>query len=87
MDLLVSYSILHLKTYGYDSLMFGSGLVFATTAELLQLIPEGRYCCFSDMVINNSGYLAGTLIGLLFYLIIWLIKRAFKKKKGVQDNG
>lgn len=69
------------------SLMFGSGLVFATTAELLQLIPEGRYCCFSDMVINNSGYLAGTLIGLLFYLIIWLIKRAFKKKKGVQDNG
>ena len=58
-------------------LMFAFGVFFATTAEVLQLIPKGRVFALRDIVINNSGYLIGTLLSLLVY---WIINKIRKRE-------
>lgn len=56
-------------------LMFTFGVFFATVAEILQLIPKGRVFALKDILINNSGYLVGTLLSLLVYSIINKIRK------------
>ena len=56
-------------------LMFAFGVFFATIAEVLQLIPKGRVFALRDILINNSGYLVGTLLSLLVYSIINKIRK------------
>lgn len=56
-------------------LMFTFGVFFATIAEVLQLIPKGRVFALRDILINNSGYLIGTLLSLLVYSIINKIRK------------
>lgn len=56
-------------------LMFAFGVFFATIAEVLQLIPKGRVFALRDILINNSGYLVGTLLSLLIYSIINKIRK------------
>lgn len=58
-------------------LMFAFGVFFATTAEVLQLIPKGRVFALRDIIINNSGYLIGTLLSLLVY---WIINKIRKRE-------
>ena len=55
--------------------MFTFGVFFATVAEILQLIPKGRVFALKDILINNSGYLVGTLLSLLVYSIINKIRK------------
>ena len=63
-------------------LMFAFGVFFATIAEVLQLIPKGRVFALRDIIINNSGYLVGTLLSLLVY---WIINK-IKKKEMTKDE-
>ena len=49
---------------------FLSGVVVAVVAELLQLIPVGRSCQISDMLINYSGYLFGFIICFFIFKFI-----------------
>lgn len=42
------------------------GLLIATTSELLQLIPVGRSCRITDVLIDYSGY----LLVCIFYIFI-----------------
>ena len=60
--------------------MFAFGVFFATTAEVLQLIPKGRVFALRDIIINNSGYLIGTLLSLLVYWIINKIRKRVMTK-------
>lgn len=53
------------------------GFVFSIIAEILQLIPEGRYCDIKDMITNFSGYLSSILICLFIH---YLYQRKQKEK-------
>ena len=54
------------------SLIFG--VVFSIITELLQFIPIGRYPSVKDVVINFTGYINGTLIILVIYVVYTKIK-------------
>ena len=54
------------------SLIFG--VVFSIITELLQFIPIGRYPSVKDVVINFTGYINGTLIILVIYIVYTKIK-------------
>lgn len=63
-----------------NSIIFNilSGITIAVIAELLQLIPEGRSCQITDMLIDMSGYLFG------FFINIIIIK--FVKQKNITTS-
>ncbi|MBQ3330147.1 MAG: VanZ family protein [Ruminococcus sp.] len=57
------------------------GAAVAVCDELIQLIPEGRSCQVSDMLIDTCGIAFGTLIVLLFISIKEKSKKKRMKKK------
>lgn len=58
-----------------------SGAVIAVASELLQLLSIGRYCEITDMIIDYSGYICGSLIVIL---IIYLVNK--KKLKQMSNE-
>lgn len=60
---------LDIKKRDKTLILIATGILIAVIAELLQLIPEGRSCQFSDMVINSSGFLMGIALSLIFFKI------------------
>lgn len=66
---LLFFASLDLKKKDKAIIVICTGLLIAVVAELLQLIPEGRSCQFSDMVINSSGFLMGIALSLIFFKI------------------
>lgn len=65
-----------------DIMMFSIGGGLAITAELLQLIPVGRSCQVSDMIINVLGFYAGLVVSLI---VLFIIKK-IKSKKGEKNE-
>lgn len=63
-------------------LMFSIGAGLAITAELLQLIPVGRSCQITDMIINLLGFYSGLVVSLLALVVI----RKIKSKKGEKNE-
>ena len=76
---------LDLKTKNKIIILISTGLTAGVVAELLQLIPKGRNCQFSDMLINSGGFMSGALVSFVILLIIKKIKSS-KKKKGAKEN-
>lgn len=63
-------------------MMFSIGAGLAITAELLQLIPAGRSCQITDMLINVLGFYAGLAVSLI---VLFIIKK-IKSKKGEKNE-
>ncbi|MCI2068551.1 MAG: VanZ family protein [Bacilli bacterium] len=57
---------------------FVYGFALAGGSELLQSITPGRYCVFSDVMIDSGGFLAGILIT---WLLLFLIRKRRKKEE------
>lgn len=62
------------------------GALTAVCDELIQTMSEGRACQISDMLIDTSGVLTGTLIVLLMVTLIIRIKKNKVKTEG-ENNG
>ncbi len=76
------FNSLRLSKKKRNIMMFTIGGGLAITAELLQLIPAGRSCQVSDMIINMSGFYAGLVISLI---VLFIIKK-IKNKKGEKNE-
>lgn len=53
---------------------------YAGISELLQKLAPGRYCLFSDVLVDFEGALIGMAVGLALYLLILLIWRLVNKE-------
>lgn len=59
-----------------------NGLVFACLTEVIQLFAPGRDGTIKDVILDYSGYLIACILSLIIYLIYKLIR----KKKGIEDR-
>ena len=62
------------------------GALTAVCDELIQTMSEGRACQITDMLIDTSGVLTGTLIVLLMITLIIRSKKNKIKTEG-ENNG
>ena len=63
-------------------LLIISGIFVSSIAEILQLIPQGRYFTVLDILINAFGFFSGMLFSSLTYVIVrYIRKRKIEKKK------
>ena len=62
------------------------GFTIAGITELIQLGVKGRYGCFTDVMIDFSGYFIGTIIVFVTYGLCILIRLMIKNKKGGINN-
>ncbi|MCH5172081.1 MAG: VanZ family protein [Erysipelotrichales bacterium] len=76
---------LDLKKKNKIIFLISTGVIVAVVAELLQLIPKGRSCQFSDMLINFGGFITGAIASFVTLLIVKKVKNR-KNKKGDQEN-
>lgn len=59
------------------------GLIIAATTEIIQLSVPGRRGEFTDVLIDFSGYILGTLI---VGLILFIIFKKIKKKQSLENE-
>ncbi len=65
-------------------LNFAQGFGLAALTEYIQLFIPGRYGCWSDVVLDTSGFMLSSLIITVAILIRYLVKYLIMKKK--KDN-
>lgn len=57
------------------------GFSLAGFSELIQFYTPGRYCCWTDVGIDFSGYAAGIVFQVLVFLVIALIRYLVQRRK------
>ena len=67
--------------FNFAIISFITSIVIAVLSELLQLIPSGRSCSFTDMAIDYGGAVLGIIVSLVILLIIWKVKNNKKIDK------
>lgn len=70
-----SYADTNRKRFSRFCIPAGLGALYAVSDELHQLFVPGRSCELTDMLIDSSGVILGTLFGLLIF-VYW------KSRKG-----
>ena len=77
-----AYSFDRFKPYRYSFAVLFTGLFTAVTDEFIQLFSDGRSGQITDVLLDFSGVVTGTLIMLLFYFIYIKLKCKRDKKNG-----
>ncbi len=80
-----AYSFDRFKPYRYIFAVLFTGLFTAVIDEAIQLFSDGRSGQITDVLLDFSGVLTGTLIMLLFYKIYINIRT--KSKRDKKENG
>ncbi|MDO4882818.1 MAG: VanZ family protein, partial [Oscillospiraceae bacterium] len=80
-----AYSFDRFKPYRYIFTVLFTGLFTAVIDEAIQLFSDGRSGQITDVLLDFSGVLTGTLIMLLFYKIYINIRT--KSKRDKKENG
>ena len=77
-----AYSFDRFKPYRYIFAVLFTGLFTAVIDEFIQLFSDGRSGQITDVLLDFSGVLTGTLVMLLFYGIYIRIKTKRDMKNG-----